>query len=190
MNKSSKLSVKIPKSLSCKCHIRPKTRVDFHLNRANKDGFNSVCKSCKLSKKRGWYGRQKEYQKERYHSDADYNIKTRVRSRIKGVLKDKSIPKTGSTRELLGCSWSEFQSWIKAQFVDGMNWDLIDSGEIHIDHIIPINFFDFTDNTEVLKAFHFTNTRPMWAKNNLFKSDKIIIDGREISYSKARGSTT
>jgi len=50
-----------------------------------------------------------------------------------------------------------------------MSWDRMD--EIHIDHIIPIA----TAKTEedVLRLSHFTNLRPMWAKENLVKGAKV-----------------
>lgn len=174
------------KNTTCKCHIRPKTKANFHLDRTKKDGFAGKCKSCRLSNKENWYGRQRIYQKEKYHSDKQFNISTKIRQRIKGCLRTNNIPKSNSTRNLLGCSWDEFKSWIESKFTKGMNWGLIESGDIHIDHIIPINFFNLTNNIELSRAFHFTNTCPMWASDNLKKGDKILINGKEVKYETAR----
>jgi hypothetical protein len=46
-------------------------------------------------------------------------------------------------------------------------------GEIHIDHIRPCSSFDLTKPKEQVKCFHYTNTQPLWAKENLSKGAKL-----------------
>ena len=47
-------------------------------------------------------------------------------------------------------------------------------GECEIDHRLPCSSFDMTDPEEQRKCFHYTNLQPLWAEDNLEKSDKII----------------
>ena len=51
-----------------------------------------------------------------------------------------------------------------------MNWD--NHGEWHIDHHIPIASFNLLKEEEQ-KCFHYTNLKPLWAKDNLSKGKKV-----------------
>jgi len=72
----------------------------------------------------------------------------------------------------IGCSWPEYKTYLEKLFTAGMTWEKFNSGEIHIDHIRPISSFDLTNEVELTSAFHFTNTQPLWARDNLIKSNK------------------
>jgi len=47
-------------------------------------------------------------------------------------------------------------------------------GEWHIDHIKPLASFDLSDRKQLLEACHYTNLQPLWAQDNLSKSDKVL----------------
>jgi len=51
-----------------------------------------------------------------------------------------------------------------------MNWQ--NHGKWHIDHIKPLAKFNPNDYEDVKKANHYTNLQPLWAEENLKKSDK------------------
>jgi hypothetical protein len=51
-----------------------------------------------------------------------------------------------------------------------MSWQ--NYGEWHIDHVRPLASFDLSDPAQQRAAFHFSNTQPLWAKENLAKSDR------------------
>ena len=42
-----------------------------------------------------------------------------------------------------------------------------------LDHIIPLHKFDLTDREQFVKACHYTNLQPMWAKDNLSKNNRF-----------------
>jgi desulfoferrodoxin (superoxide reductase-like protein) len=63
---------------------------------------------------------------------------------------------------------------LEKQFKLGMNWDNYGRSGWHIDHIKPCASFDLTKKEEQLKCFHYTNLQPLWARENLIKSDKIL----------------
>jgi len=43
----------------------------------------------------------------------------------------------------------------------------------HIDHIRPISSFDLLDPEQQRAAFSYKNLQPLWASENLAKSDKV-----------------
>jgi hypothetical protein len=48
-----------------------------------------------------------------------------------------------------------------------MSWDNYGIAGWHIDHIKPCCTFDLTDLEQQKQCFHYTNLRPLWAKDNL-----------------------
>ena len=74
-----------------------------------------------------------------------------------------------STMEILGCTFSEFKEYFIGLLKDGMTWDLFLSGDIHEDHIIPINAFDKKDPIQMKACFYYKNYQPLWRSDNLRK---------------------
>jgi hypothetical protein len=70
----------------------------------------------------------------------------------------------------MGCSIAYAYAYLEAQFAEGMSWE--NYGEWHIDHIRPCASFDLEDPVQQRECFHYTNLQPLWAKDNLSKSDK------------------
>ena len=60
-----------------------------------------------------------------------------------------------------------------------MTWDKFLNGEIHIDHKIPCSYFDLSNYEEQKKCFNYKNLQPLWAIDNIIKSNKIE---REVCY--------
>jgi len=76
--------------------------------------------------------------------------------------------------ELLGCSLKSYREYIESLWKPGMSWDNWGVYGWHIDHIIPTSFFDLTENNQVIECFNYKNTQPLWAFDNMSKSNKII----------------
>ena len=112
-----------------------------------------------------------QYAKKRRDSNPQWLILNRLRSRFDKVL--NGTIKTDSTMSLLGCSRQKLVQHIEEQFTEGMSWDKMGLNGIHIDHIIPCASFDLTDPEQQRECFHYTNLQPLWAKDNLRKSDTI-----------------
>jgi hypothetical protein len=98
-----------------------------------------------------------------------FALKSRVRRAIGKSLKNKGYTKKSRTHEILGCDYETFAAHLEAQFVDGMNWDNRDKW--HIDHIIPLASAQTEE--DVLRLNHYSNLQPLWAEDNLLKSDKM-----------------
>lgn len=96
-------------------------------------------------------------------------ISSRLRTRVRLALKAKNVEKCVKTLDLIGCSIPELRVYLERQFKNGMKWS-----NIHIDHKIPIAFFDLTSIEEQRRAFHYSNMQPLFAQDNLSKGAKII----------------
>lgn len=104
--------------------------------------------------------------------DPCIRIKRNLRARLWDALRrDPRKSRGGSAVRDLGCGISEFREYIAAQFLPGMSWD--NWGEWHLDHIKPLCDFDLTVREQVLKACHYTNLRPLWAKDNLSRNRRL-----------------
>ena len=116
--------------------------------------------------------RRKHYNNfyEKHKEDINFRLKLNIRNRIKNSLRSKKTRKDNTTTEYIGCSFDFYRQYLEERFKDGMSWD--NYGEWHIDHIKPLSLFDFNDEKELKEAFHYTNTQPLWAKENLSKGIK------------------
>lgn len=118
--------------------------------------------------------RKENYEKVReYHNTPQVKISNSLRCRIRISIKEQAGNKAYKTVELLGCSVGECRKYLESKFLPGMSWD--NYGDWHIDHIIPCASFDLTKPEEQLKCFHYTNLQPLWATDNIKKSDKIQV---------------
>jgi hypothetical protein len=109
-------------------------------------------------------------------------LKFNLSARIRGALKSKKYKKS---IEYLGCTIEQFKEHIEFQFETGMSWD--NYGEVwHIDHIIPIKYEQGGKEPsleDTIERLHWTNTQPMFAEENIAKSNKFI--GKISEYDKA-----
>ena len=110
-----------------------------------------------------------KYQRNRRATDLNYRIACNLRTRLRNALKGNF--KTGSGVRDLGCSIDELKLKFIPLFAIGMNWE--NYGSLwHIDHIRPCSSFDLTDPVQLKQCCHFSNLQPLWAADNLAKSDR------------------
>ena len=115
-----------------------------------------------------------EYMVRNYTLNSSFRLQCVLRGRLRKALKNGS--KHSSAVRDAGCSWDELRAWIEAQFTDGMCWE--NAGEWEIDHVIPFKFLTLKDaNGEDYLPYehqrvvcHYTNLRPMWAKDNMART--------------------
>jgi hypothetical protein len=113
----------------------------------------------------------------KYHNkrknDESYRIRRNLSKRLwkclKNINSDYIKPKTS---KIIGCDMITLKNHLESKFKDGMNWD--NYGEWHIDHIIPCASFDFSDNSEIEKCFHYSNLQPLWASENCSKGARLL----------------
>lgn len=115
---------------------------------------------------------KREYSQKKRDSNPLYNLKVIVRSRIQKIFKIKNMDKNYKTFDIIGCSPSELKIHIEKQFTEGMSWENHKFFGWHIDHKIPLDFGK--TEGDVVKLCHYTNLQPLWWKDNLNKSNKIL----------------
>lgn len=162
----------------------------FYRDSSTKDGKQGVCKICNNKGSQNWRNRNMDqvlqhrkiyrkkpevieknidYHKKRKAEDPSFKIASSLRIRLNGVLNGKY--KVGSAVKDLGCSPIELKLYLESKFSEGMNWVNYGRGW-HIDHIQPLSSFDLTKREDFLKACHYNNLQPLWAKDNLLKGSK------------------
>jgi hypothetical protein len=110
-----------------------------------------------------------EYDKSRKNTDPIYKLRRITRSRLYSFIKTKNITKQNRTFDIVGCTPEFLKEHIEKQFTEGMSWGLLGQ-HIHIDHIIPLSSANTEE--EIYKLCHYSNLQPLWAEDNLKKSNK------------------
>lgn len=143
-----------------------------HTDRERMSKWLATNRKIKQKADRDYYAKnsteKKAYIAQYRKSNTLYGMAHRVRTLINTGLKKRGYGKRSKTNDILGCSYSEFVAHIERQFTEGMNWD--NRASWHIDHIVPVS--SAANEAELLKLNHFSNLRPLWAADNLRKSNK------------------
>lgn len=116
---------------------------------------------------------QRRYRSERNTTDPIYKLINTMRSRLRKYIKLTKITKINTTSKYIGCSPSQLREHIENQFTDGMSWDNHGLFGWHVDHIIPLS--SIKNEEDIIKLCHYTNLQPLWAEDNLSKSNKILV---------------
>jgi hypothetical protein len=128
-------------------------------------------------KKSKWVERNPEYynqyHKSRKEVDPIYKLICNTRSLIGGSFKrscNGTYRKSIGTEEILGCTLLEFTEHIQNLFQEGMT--IHNYGQWELDHKIPISSAQTEE--DIVRLNHYSNYQPLWKKDNLKKSNKIV----------------
>lgn len=113
-----------------------------------------------------------ERTRQRLKSDPQFRMLHNLRSRISKAIFGQKGSKSERSTTLLGASLDVVKTHIECKFLPGMTWENHGLHGWHIDHIRPLSSFDLTDPEQQKLAFNYTNLQPLWALDNLKKSDK------------------
>lgn len=115
---------------------------------------------------------QRETRRRRILKDDLFVLKVRVSHAIRQGITRNGYAKKSKSLEILGCTFEEFKAHIELGFkkYPGMCWERF--SEIHLDHIFPVS--KAKTEEEMYKLNRYTNFQPLWAVDNMKKSDKII----------------
>lgn len=158
----------------CSVCLETKPATEFPNSSTSPDGLYTICKACKNEKIKLYVSNNREKvnnaRKHRYQTNLNFKLSMQLRGRLNIALKKKV--KGGSAVHNLGCSLEELKVYLESKFSVGMTWENWKIDGWHIDHIIPLSKFNLTDSEEFLKACHYTNLQPLWAKENYRKGNR------------------
>jgi hypothetical protein len=109
--------------------------------------------------------------KEKRNTDILYKLRIGIRTRVKQALKFNF--KKGKIIKLLGIDINGLKTYLESKFTEGMSWENYGLLGWHIDHIIPLSSAKTQEEFDLL--CHYTNLQPLWAEDNLKKSNKILV---------------
>jgi hypothetical protein len=184
-----------------KCKVE-KPFGDFHRDNSKKTGRRNRCKECvkkyqqentdkirgydkkyyqenanRIKERRKQYRQEnadkvretkKQYQNERRNSDPLYKMIHNLRRRVYSYCRAIKVNKSTRTKQMIGVDLTIFKSYMESKFQEGMTWE--NYGQWHIDHIKPLSLA--TTEQEVVELNHYTNLQPLWAVDNIKKSNK------------------
>lgn len=196
------------------CNVQ-KTDKDYYVKDKKTHRYDTTCKECRklgakkwhqdnreqsLQNKKEWYEgvkdnddykeraleNVKKWHKYQYYNNSEYKLICLLRYNTLRIIK-YGCKKNCKTLEMLGCSVKHCRKWLESQFDNNMTWE--NHGSCwHIDHFIPISYFDFSIPDQQNKCFHWSNIQPLHKKKNLSKSNKLPSkeeqDNHEIKVNK------
>ena len=116
------------------------------------------------------------YKNKKYKEDPKFRLDRKLRSFLNRLCIAK---KKGNTivkskyLEILGFTFGDFISHMELCFLGSkMSWD--NYGEWHIDHIIPVSWFQYESiySPKFLKCWNLDNLQPLWREDNLHKASR------------------
>lgn len=126
-------------------------------------------------------------QAERYASEAHFRVSQCMSVSIRESIR---LGKAGRSWELLvGYCLGELMSHLESYFEPGMTWE--NYGSWHIDHVIPQAAFSFCSPEDLSfgQCWALENLRPLWATDNIKKSDRLPDGTRARKFLSAGGGS-
>lgn len=124
-----------------------------------------------LSTRKAYDKRNETRRLQRVNGDAGFIVRESMSGMVKRICKLTGKKKKLKTIEYLGYTVVELKEHLESLFTDGMTWN--NHGKWHIDHIVPVSWWLKNDVTDPSMINALINLQPLWAKDNLSKSDKI-----------------
>lgn len=172
---------------------------EFHKKRKNKSGLCPWCKNCEKKRYLLWYEnnfqrvidnankwktnnkeKRKEIlskyynnNKEKIKSTANYKLNDSISSGLRQSLNKNKAGHHWET--IVGYTIDQLKKHLEKQFKNGMTWENYGRYGWHIDHIIPVSAHNFQtpEDIDFKKCWSLKNLQPMWAKENIKKSNKL-----------------
>jgi hypothetical protein len=73
-----------------------------------------------------------------------------------------------------GLDIESFRKWIEMQFTNDLTWESFGKNW-QFEHIIPVTYFDFADDDELMLCWNFTNIRVETIQNNKDRGNRVDV---------------
>jgi len=106
-------------------------------------------------------------------TELKYNLKRKISA---GIYKSLKGNKNGRHWEsLTGYNLADLKRRLNKTMPVGYTWQDLFNGKLHIDHIIPIDAFNFTrpEHTDFKRCWALSNLRLLPAQENMIKHNKL-----------------
>lgn len=115
------------------------------------------------------------WQKVKRKTDPTHRLKRNMSTAIYNSLVHGKGKNNSSWQSLVGYTISELRHELESKFQENMTWD--NYGKWHIDHIVPLDYFKVTDydDPNFKVAWGLSNLQPLWAIDNMKKSNKLEV---------------
>lgn len=132
--------------------------------------MNNTVKSNE-SRVKHYVKRNEKRKLQRINGDSDFIIRETMSGMVKRISKLTGRKKKLKTCQYLQYNVTDLKSHLESLFEPGMTWS--NHGEWHIDHIVPVSWWLKNGVTDPSMINALINLQPLWAEDNLAKSDKI-----------------
>ena len=129
----------------------------------NKEARREYEKKWRADNKEVLNEKKKKYNKERYANDPEFRTSMQLRAQTKRLGKYKNT----NTIDLIGCSAYEFWQINGSPSIEELR-------DLHIDHIIPLSWFDLTNEDHVKVSCHYLNLQYLSSEDNISKGDRYM----------------
>lgn len=123
-----------------------------------------------------------EWRRKKLKNNIHFKIKRNISNGIWCKLKRRGCKKNEETLKCLPYTIEQLKKHLEKLFKPGMSWD--NYGKWHIDHIVPdssYNYISVTDK-QFLQSWSLKNLQPLWAIDNIRKSNKLLYDIKRKSF--------
>ena len=134
--------------------------------------FSATCQNekfcsskCRREYTRDWY---KQWEGRLFEKYPWRKLVARMRGRLHASIKQQKVEKTDSTMKIVGMSGKELMVYLLSHpnNKDGV-FTPENYGEVwQVDHIVPLAYFDLSQQDQLYVAFHYTNCQPLSCADN------------------------
>ena len=145
----------------------------------NKEKIAEQKKAYREANKEKAREQKKLYKRRRRAKDPLFRLKHNYSHSCRKAFYSINKKKNNSSLKLLGLkTWQQLAEHLSKQFYnhpetgEEMTFDNHGVYGWHIDHIIPLSTAETEE--DIIKLCHYTNLQPMWAEENISKSNKVL----------------
>ncbi len=177
------------------CEAKARIIIETKSRIKRREKLNNTSREYRKTNKAKEYYRKRKIELRK--NDTLFKIKELLSKRLRNALIASGLGKHIRTIDLLGCSIIDFRKYLESNFKNGMNWQNRGCGNNawHIDHLLPCELFDLSDDRQQRVCFNYKNMTPCWHVDNITKSDYLdngrrardLTPREKLDYLKSKG---